>query len=73
MFFSIWCAAPSRSLWQVLCIAGAVGFATAIGVHPVVGYNDLIHLAPALLGAAVFFIGLILCYKPMVSWPPAAG
>ena len=73
MFFSVWCATPSRSLWQVLCITGTVGFATAIGIHPVVGYNDLVHLAPALLGAVMFFIGIILCYKPMVFRPPSAG
>jgi hypothetical protein len=67
IFFSVWCATPSRSLWQVLCLAGCIGFATAIGIHPLVGYNDLIHLAPALLGAIVFSIGIGLCYKPMVS------
>jgi hypothetical protein len=72
LFFSVWCAGPSRSLWQVLCIAGTVGFATAIGIHPIIGYNDLVHLAPALLGAAVFFIGILLCYKPMVSRPPSS-
>jgi hypothetical protein len=67
IFFSVWCAAPSRSLWQVLCLAGAIGFATAIGVHPIVGYEDLVHLAPALLGASMFLIGIGLCYRPMVS------
>ena len=73
MFFSVWCARPSRSLWQVLCLAGVVGFATAIGIHPVIGYNDFIHLAPALLGGIVFFIGIVLCYRPMVTSPPSAG
>jgi dihydroorotate dehydrogenase len=58
---------PSRSLWQVLCLAGVVGFLAAIGVHPVVGYNDLIHLAPATLGAMLFTIGLVLTYRPMCS------
>jgi hypothetical protein len=73
VFFSVWCATPSKSLWQVLCVAGTVGFATAIGIHPIVGYHDLVHLAPALLGAAVFFIGILLCYKPMVSRPPSSA
>ena len=41
--------APSRSLWQALLIEDAPGFATAIGVHPVIGYNNLFHLAPAFL------------------------
>src|SRR5258705_1484838 len=61
----VWCARPSRNLWQILCLAGVVGFATAIGVHPMVGYNDLLHLAPAILGAIMFIAGLILCWRPM--------
>lgn len=61
----VWCAQPSKSLWQILCLAGVVGFVAAIGVHPMVGYNDLFHLAPAILGAIMFVVGLILCWKPM--------
>lgn len=67
IFFSVWCAAPSRSLWQVLCLAGTIGFATAIGIHPLVGYDDPVHLAPALLGAMLFLVGIVLSYRPMVS------
>jgi hypothetical protein len=73
MFFAVWCATPSRSLWQILCVAGTVGFGAAIGIHPVVGYDDVVHLAPALLGATVFFIGILLCYKSMVSRPSSVG
>lgn len=65
VLFCVWCGTPSRSLWQILCFAGMIGFVTAIGVHPAVGYNDLIHLAPALLGACMFIAGLILTWKPM--------
>jgi MFS family permease len=61
----VWCARPSRNLWQILCLAGVIGFAAAIGVHPIVGYNDLLHLAPAILGAIMFVAGLILCWRPM--------
>jgi hypothetical protein len=61
----VWCARPSRNLWQILCFAGVVGFVAAIGVHPMVGYNDLFHLAPAIVGAIMFVIGLLLCWKPM--------
>lgn len=61
----VWCASPSKSLWQILCLAGLVGFATAIGVHPIVGYNDLFHLAPAIFGAIMFVVGLILAWKPL--------
>ena len=59
-----WFAAPSRSLWQALALAGTVGFATAIGVHPAVGYTDPVHLAPAVAGALLFAAGLILAYRP---------
>jgi hypothetical protein len=65
VFFCVWCGRPSKSLWQVLCVAGVVGFATAIGIHPLVGYLSFSHLAPALSGALVFLVGLILCFKPM--------
>jgi MFS family permease len=65
VLFCVWCAQPSKSLFQVLLFAGIVGFAAAIGVHPAVGYTDLFHLAPAILGAIIFVVGLILCYKPM--------
>jgi hypothetical protein len=70
VLFCVWCGRPSRSLWQVLCLAGVVGFATAIGVHPVVGYTNLAHLAPAILGAIIFLAGLLLSFKPMYSESP---
>ena len=69
VLFCVWCGRPSRSLWQVLCLAGVVGFSTAIGTHPIVGYNDFIHLAPAMFGAMIFIVGLILTYRPMCSNP----
>jgi hypothetical protein len=58
MFSSLRYGRASRALWQALAIAGAAGFSTAIGVHPVIGYLSLTHLGPAVLGAAVFFAGL---------------
>jgi hypothetical protein len=67
MFFCAWCGSPSRSLWETLCVSGTVGFATAIGVHPLIGYIDPVHLAPAVVGAAVFSTGLILTFKPMMN------
>lgn len=65
VFFCVWSAPPSRNLWQVLCFSGLVGFAAAIGIHPMIGYTDLLHLAPAILGAAIFVAGLILTYRGM--------
>jgi hypothetical protein len=64
VFGSVWCGRPSRSLWQVLALSGTIGFGTAIGVHPVIGYNDAVHLAPAVLGAVLYVTGL-LAYRPM--------
>lgn len=65
VLFCVWCGRSTRNLWQVLLVAGTVGFATAIGVHPLVGYNDFVHLAPAALGAIFFVIGIILSYRDM--------
>jgi len=65
VLFCVWCGRPSKSLWQVLLFSGLVGFAAAIGVHPAVGYNDLLHLAPAIVGAFFFLVGLALSYRPM--------
>jgi len=59
MLLTVWCAPLTRSLWQALLVAGLAGFATAIGVHPVIGYNSATHLAPAVLGALLYFAGLI--------------
>ncbi|HUG39801.1 MAG TPA: hypothetical protein VMM12_04915 [Longimicrobiales bacterium] len=38
----------------------------AIGVHLVVGYTDVVHLAPAVFGALLFGSGIALAYGPMV-------
>lgn len=40
-------------------------FSAAIGIHPVVGYLDFTHLAPAVIGAGIFIVGLALCFKAM--------
>lgn len=63
---SIWCARPCRNLWQILVFVGVVGFATAIGIHFVIGYTDFVHLAPAFIGAATYGVGLSLSYRTML-------
>jgi hypothetical protein len=68
LFAAVWCGRPSRSLWAVLCLAGLAGFGAAIGAHPAIGYNDPVHLAPAVLGATLYLLGLLLTY-----WPMACG
>lgn len=67
VLFCAWCAKPSRSLWQALLFAGAAGFGAAIGVHPVIGYTNLFHLAPAILGVLIFATGLALTRKSMIG------
>ena len=73
LFFCVWCGTPSPSLWQVLALAGGVGFATAIGVHPLIGYTDFSHLAPAFVGLGLFVAGLWLSYTPMHHPERASG
>ncbi len=65
LFLCVWCGTPSRSLWQVLALTGSVGFATAIGVHPLIGYNDFVHLAPAFAGLGLFVVGMWGSYEAM--------
>ena len=72
MMGCVWYGAPGRSRWQVLALAGGVGFATAIGVHPLIGYTSGSHLAPAFMGLALFVAGLWLSYAPTPAGPAAA-
>jgi len=65
LFSCIWFAQPSRSLWNAVGLAGSTGFLTAIGVHPLIGYTEFSHLAPAYLGALMFSLGIALCHEPM--------
>jgi hypothetical protein len=62
LFGCAWCGQWSRSLWQALLVGGIAGWSTAVGVHPIIGYNDAFHLAPAVLGALLFFVGIVLTY-----------
>jgi hypothetical protein len=66
LFFCVWCGRPAPGLWCVLALVGVVGFGTAIGIHPAVGYNDAVHLAPGVLGALTYLAGAVLTYRPMV-------
>jgi hypothetical protein len=71
VFLCVWCGRPSRSLWQALLVAGVVGFGTAIAVHPLIGYVDVTHLAPAIIAAVVFGAGLGLTMTTSVSVAPS--
>jgi dihydroorotate dehydrogenase len=50
--------AGERWLWHALAWAGSLAFASAIGVHYIVGYDSLFHLAPAFVGFAVWWLAL---------------
>jgi hypothetical protein len=66
MFFCVWCGQMSRALWQALLIMGIAGFGTAIGIHPLIGYTDAVHLSPAVAGAAMFAAGMaVTCRRPI--------
>ena len=65
LFCCVWFGRASASLWKAMLSAGSTGFLAAIGVHPLIGYNDFSHLAPAYFGALTFSVGIILCCKPM--------
>ncbi|HVT04845.1 MAG TPA: hypothetical protein VHL58_15890 [Thermoanaerobaculia bacterium] len=72
MFLSVLYGRPSRSLWQALGIAGLFGFSTAIGIHPVIGYLSVSHLAPAVAGVGVFAVGMWLA-RPATATGVAAS
>jgi len=59
---SLWYGRLSRHQWQALAIALSIGFTTAIGIHPLVGYNNPVHLAPACIGALCFTIGMAMTF-----------
>ena len=61
----MWFGRPSRALWQALALAGMAGFGAAIGVHGLVGYLDLTHVGPAILGAWIFIAGMVLVRPAM--------
>jgi hypothetical protein len=63
----VWYGRPSRSLWLTLTAAGLAAFGPAIAIHAAVGYDDPVHLAPAVAGAALYLMGLLLTFRPMMS------
>lgn len=67
LFGCVWCASPSRSMWQGMLIGGLAGWGAGIGIHPIIGYNDAGHLAPAVVGGGLYFVGLALTYSSMMA------
>jgi hypothetical protein len=71
VFGCVWSGRPSRALWETLLIAGVAGFGAAIGVHGLIGYVDLTHVGPAIIGAGVFVVGIVLSRPSMMRGPTA--
>lgn len=67
MFGCIRYGRRQRGALPALATAGLAGFGCAIGVHPAVGYNDFVHILPALLGAAIFFLGLAIAWRDQTN------
>ena len=47
-----------RALRQAIALAGLVAFGATLAVHVAVGYTDLLHLAPLLVGSLTMATGL---------------
>lgn len=67
IYFAAWkgLRPGARTLWWICLVAGTVGFATSIGIHPLVGYNSLLHLLPAYIGALTFALSMKYLYRPI--------
>ncbi len=51
-----------RWLWWTLLCAGIPAYFSTVGVHLIVGYINLWHLAPAFAAFGLFAVGLLLSY-----------
>lgn len=61
-FLSLSFARPSRSLFEVIGLAGSVSLLAAFAIHFAVGYDDAWHLAPPAAAALSLMIGEALAY-----------
>jgi dihydroorotate dehydrogenase len=63
---ALWGFRPGdRWLWWALLAAGPPAYTAAIGVHLVVHYTNLRHLAPPAAGTVLFVLGLALSYPSL--------
>lgn len=56
-----------RAARQALVVAGLSGFGFAIWVHVAVGYTDLFHVTPSVVGPAALATGLLLWSRPSLE------
>ncbi|HEX7152971.1 MAG TPA: hypothetical protein VF618_15895 [Thermoanaerobaculia bacterium] len=65
--------AGAQWLWSALAWGGNLAFACAVGVHFVVGYNEVLHLAPAILGWVLWDVALLLTKEWMAEKTEPTG
>ena len=66
-------APVTRSFVELIYVMGVAGFGAALGVHAVVGYTDVTHLAPAYLGCFLFAGGAGFLTAGYVTGPGLNG
>lgn len=59
-------------LWWMFVTAGTVGYGVAIAVHHAVGYDDILHLAPAYGGLAFLWLAAAASRRFLLESPPVA-
>lgn len=62
----------ARWVWWMLLISGIPGFGATIWVHLAVGYVDLFHLAPVVVGASVYALALLLLGPYLLDYEPGS-
>lgn len=69
--------AGERWVWWTLLAASAAGFLPAVIVHATIGYTDVLHLAPVLVGIVLTVVSLVLARPhlcaPRVAVPVTTG
>ncbi|BEL07914.1 hypothetical protein Q0Z83_061050 [Actinoplanes sichuanensis] len=58
-------------VWWTLAGSAAAGFLPAVAVHMVIGYTDLVHLAPVYIGIALSLTALTLSRRHLCGRRPA--
>jgi len=63
VFFTVRRAEEKRSMWEILFLSINTGFMAALGIHFYIGYINLVHIAPAIVGYSIALLGLGLTFK----------
>ncbi|MGY4644426.1 hypothetical protein [Cellulomonas sp. URHB0016] len=61
--------AGERWVWWTLALSSAAGFLPAVVVHVVIGYTDVLHLAPVLVGVVLTASALGLVHAHLCAAP----